>query len=985
MRTLKKSLSLVLVLAMVCSFFVMGTSAAFEDAADIDAKYAEAIEVMNSLEILQGSDGKFDPQGTLNRAQAARIIVAMLGADELAKTATCTFTDVPAGQWYTPWIAYCQSIGLMLGYGDGTVGPLDELTGPQFALMLMKALKIDTSSVNPSTFELDTISLAAKNGLASVEELTTAPFTREIASGVAFRGLKFGETVVEEHVRYVVTGLNTTFVDDTTSANGKTYDSYSDALKAGQKNNTYLFDTDFAITAVSETVETTKDSLYATVFGGTVTAGVLTETAATKKAHVANALIEKPETVLVGGASYIASEGLDLLGHKVNVYHYPTLKGNAAYTIVDKATKVEEVTGVFADAAALNKALVKLGFKDSTLAGADIYNGYTISGTIPYGYDPMSLIVISNSATKSVDSVIVLSRDVARIDNITSKVIDEKTVYTYILDDASTFKSNEIFTADTLAIGDVVYVAASGDFKAVEKAETFEAVYAGSTTVPTALGPNTLYTFGEETYDDAVSVTAANNYIAAGSLVVGKTYTLVLDDYGRIAAIKGEAAVPQYAYLAAFGKKENTDILGQTATSDLTAHLYFADGTNAVVTINTNDDLNTAMGASFGDAVYSTESATGTTIMNAGKVYSYSVLNGQYFLTALAPDISGSPVAIGSNVVGTISGPKTVYGTDDSLTFFVNGTYDADPYDNTLTVQPIKGMAALAGKTVTQGLSDSTTGTALYVVGVVSAAFYDVAPTVYFYAGEYTSVSNATTETVTYTVYLNGEATTLTFSELITKGGVNENAVSDGMVKVNSTNSNIMADDSGYTFADVNVLDYYNGTLTVAGPVSAVVDMSKVYDMTYYSEFNGFTNLDKTTIVVYGQYKAVPNSANVIEQLYVVAVDSNDAALVDGAYTVAEGKTLTVTTGSIAFNNTGATAANIAKIVAPEGASVYYSATSGLTVTTLAAAVNAEPATAWNVASAANAAQAIADGGFIYVVAEDGQTITCYTFDDTTD
>ena len=42
MRTLKKSLSLVLVLAMVCSFFVMGTSAAFEDADKIEAELKEA-------------------------------------------------------------------------------------------------------------------------------------------------------------------------------------------------------------------------------------------------------------------------------------------------------------------------------------------------------------------------------------------------------------------------------------------------------------------------------------------------------------------------------------------------------------------------------------------------------------------------------------------------------------------------------------------------------------------------------------------------------------------------------------------------------------------------------------------------------------------------------------------------------------------------------------------------------------------------------
>ena len=62
MRTLKKSLSLVLVLAMVCSFFVMGTSAAFEDQAEIDADYVEAVELMNTLGIIEGMMGDIKKQ-----------------------------------------------------------------------------------------------------------------------------------------------------------------------------------------------------------------------------------------------------------------------------------------------------------------------------------------------------------------------------------------------------------------------------------------------------------------------------------------------------------------------------------------------------------------------------------------------------------------------------------------------------------------------------------------------------------------------------------------------------------------------------------------------------------------------------------------------------------------------------------------------------------------------------------------------------------
>ncbi|MBR5260942.1 MAG: S-layer homology domain-containing protein, partial [Oscillospiraceae bacterium] len=111
MRTLKKTLSLVLVLAMVCSFFVMGTSAAFEDAADIDAKYEEAVAVMNGLGIIQGDGKNFNPDGTLTRAHAATFIVRILKAEGYAAACTANFTDVAEGDWYYDAVAYCQTMG----------------------------------------------------------------------------------------------------------------------------------------------------------------------------------------------------------------------------------------------------------------------------------------------------------------------------------------------------------------------------------------------------------------------------------------------------------------------------------------------------------------------------------------------------------------------------------------------------------------------------------------------------------------------------------------------------------------------------------------------------------------------------------------------------------------------------------------------------------------------------------------------------------
>jgi predicted ribosomally synthesized peptide with SipW-like signal peptide len=77
MRTLKKTLAFVLVLAMVVSLGAMGASAAFTDTDDSD--YPVAIDVMSGIGVINGMTATtFDPAGSLTREQAAKIIAYML-------------------------------------------------------------------------------------------------------------------------------------------------------------------------------------------------------------------------------------------------------------------------------------------------------------------------------------------------------------------------------------------------------------------------------------------------------------------------------------------------------------------------------------------------------------------------------------------------------------------------------------------------------------------------------------------------------------------------------------------------------------------------------------------------------------------------------------------------------------------------------------------------------------------------------------------
>ena len=142
MRILKRNLAFVLALVMTLSLTV--SAAGVEDYTDVnDITFGEAVDVLTEMGILEGTDGAFNPTDILTREQAAKIIAYMLlgksAADNL-NVAKAPFDDVPANRWSAGYVAYCASQNIVGGYGDGNFGPKDQLTGTQFAKMLLCAV-----------------------------------------------------------------------------------------------------------------------------------------------------------------------------------------------------------------------------------------------------------------------------------------------------------------------------------------------------------------------------------------------------------------------------------------------------------------------------------------------------------------------------------------------------------------------------------------------------------------------------------------------------------------------------------------------------------------------------------------------------------------------------------------------------------------------------------------------------------------------------
>ena len=137
---MKKYASLFLALVLTLGLVTVPSSAAGGKFKDTSGHWAEAaIDRWSGYGVVQGSEGMFDPNGQLTRAQIATILSNTLGLTD--QTATNPFADLDPAQWYAPAILRCHAAGLMQGDGVN-VHPDDILTRQEAMVLLSRALDI---------------------------------------------------------------------------------------------------------------------------------------------------------------------------------------------------------------------------------------------------------------------------------------------------------------------------------------------------------------------------------------------------------------------------------------------------------------------------------------------------------------------------------------------------------------------------------------------------------------------------------------------------------------------------------------------------------------------------------------------------------------------------------------------------------------------------------------------------------------------------
>ena len=196
---MKKLLAMVLALVMTLSLAV-SANAAFEDAKDINATYAEAVDVLAGMKVFQGYDnGKtFKPQGDITRAEVAAIVYRIYTADvkdSYVKNYETynKFSDMAGAGWAKGYIGYCANAALVKGYPNGTFQPSGKVTGYEVLAMILRAVGYDQNGEFTGTdWALHVAQIAEQNKiLKNVKGIDlSAPASRELVAELLFQAIQ---------------------------------------------------------------------------------------------------------------------------------------------------------------------------------------------------------------------------------------------------------------------------------------------------------------------------------------------------------------------------------------------------------------------------------------------------------------------------------------------------------------------------------------------------------------------------------------------------------------------------------------------------------------------------------------------------------------------------------------------------------------------------------------------------------------------------
>lgn len=149
---MKRIVSAALVLCLAVACFCLPAGAADMPYTDVPEGiwYYDEVQAAYDRGLMNGiTTTEFGPDVELSRYMLVTILGRMAGVDASDADIELPFSDIPAGSWYGPYVAWAVELGLVQGYPDGTFGPDRPVTRQEAAAILGRYLEAKYITLEP--------------------------------------------------------------------------------------------------------------------------------------------------------------------------------------------------------------------------------------------------------------------------------------------------------------------------------------------------------------------------------------------------------------------------------------------------------------------------------------------------------------------------------------------------------------------------------------------------------------------------------------------------------------------------------------------------------------------------------------------------------------------------------------------------------------------------------------------------------------------
>ena len=613
-KNLKKVISAVIALALSASTFATASFAkSFTDVAST-ASYAEAVDVLSALEIVNGyEDGTFGPDKTIKRSEAAKMIVAMVNKLETAndRMGKTSFNDVADDHWASGFINVGTTEKFINGKGEGKFDPDGLVKYQEMVKMIMVCLGYEEYANfyggYPNGYIAAADEVEVTKGCSMDNE---APATRAVVARLIYNALNTPMVTAQGMVYSATEGKfvpNIQKHDPDTDVNAKYFKSL-----LSEKFDAYLVEG--SVTATPKT-------------SGTLKADEVNFKIAKAKAY-------NNEDIWVGNELTQVKVGDTKAADYINTYATAIVKADEddVYTLVsfvpsgkNKTATADlalwdkdeyEATEVFKDNKVIDGAEIRyFASADATRStkyeldkdvklyvnGVEIKNPtkadfdkYVINENLVGTIEFVDTYTAGTPTDGEYDCIYVEYYVTGKVDAVSStritfaeKIGIDKTILVLDKEDNEDLQYNVFFNGEEIALtdiqkGDILSIKA--DPTVAVSASNFFEIYVSrdvqSGTVSDIDSYDKVITIGDVDYDFVYNVGETFKTKSEG-YTLGNEYTLYLDIFGRIYKSEIVSSSAKIAILDRFYTSSSSD-------SGYLATLYFADGTSKAYDIDLN-------------------------------------------------------------------------------------------------------------------------------------------------------------------------------------------------------------------------------------------------------------------------------------------------------------------------------------------------------------------------------------------------------------